>query len=296
MEEGRSPLAIGGGGGEAGRGRGRTEPGERKRADSSGPRFEENKQGVGGGVAAAARGLLPRDAPKTIPTTNEPNSSATKPEEKLKPEEGESLEEANKRLIAHVKALQTELKKYMTKVDGLEQEITQYKAREAEIAERFKVKVKQSYEKGVLDAEQKSTNSTEIKGLKKSVEGYSTVLNFLVDDSPNADNTGDHKVIKVGTLQKQGNLMKGQYRKRLFLLRANRQLIYFSTKEKPVPRGILDLRECLGMEISKSDKQLLEILTPTGKFSLRADSKEQRDDWAQSLMTLMKQPQAGVSL
>ena len=295
----RSPLAVGGG-----RGRGEIE-GMRKRAGSSGTRPEDTKsplvigrgdlkqplQGGGGGAVGAVGGgraeAAKQQQPIPLAASSNANNSSTKEE---KTEEGESLEDANKRLVNHVKALQNELKKYMTKVETLEQEVSQYKARESEISERFKTKVKQSYEKGLSDSDKQKTNSNEIKGLKKSVEGYSTVLHFLLADSPEGA-VSDHQVIKVGYLQKQGNLVKGQYRKRLFMLRANKQLLYYSTKEKPVPRGMLDLRDCIGMEISKSDLQLLEISMPAGKYSLRAASKEQRDEWAQALMTLMKQPQ-----
>jgi hypothetical protein len=211
-------------------------------------------------------------------------------------EEKETLEQMNARLVVHVRALQSELRKYMDFDKENKQELEQLKSQLKELTTEnthLKKKLHRASHESKLRKEKEKANEieNEMARQKDMEKEFVSVLQFLVGppvEKKIATTLQDVRVIKCGQMIKRGNLIKS-WNRRMFILRQNMQLIYYSVDDHPQPRGILDLRTVVVAQIAKEiAPTVLEINTNTRNWFLACDTEEEAQEWCRLINHLVE--------
>ena len=99
-------------------------------------------------------------------------------------------------------------------------------------------------------------------------------------------------VMRIGELQKQGDFVKS-WKKRLFVLREDGQLLYFSEGDVPKPRGSIDVNRVSKITKAEQDTMLpfSIALTADGRdWFLNFESQSQMQDWISAFKARREEP------
>lgn len=277
---------------------------EKRKSGSS-----EGGKPTGPAAAPAAASISPR-GPKPSqapPTTSEKAPARKESAGRTEPGEGtETMEEMNARLVAHIRALQSELRKYMdfdkdnkqeveqlnSQVQELTAENTQLKAQLKRTSQGSKQLVKEKEKEKVLDQKARALTKkvgemeNEIAKQRDMEKEFAGVLQFLVGppiEQKVATTLQDVRVLKCSSMVKRGGLIKS-WKRRMFILRENMQLIYYAADERPQPRGVLDLRTVVVVRVPKdAPPNVLEIITNSRQWFIACDSEDEAQEWCKLL-------------
>ena len=224
-----------------------------------------------------------------------PSPSAAPPQKKKKKKaaaaittsapETQDLSEFEARLVNKVRLLQAELRNQMEQNAQKDQQIQALQERNEQLEKQVKAQSAR-----LSDVQSKAEKS--IIELSKEFDHSQSQLEALCQwvASPN-DSEGDFVpaydsgVVRVGYIMKEGDLMK-RWKRRLFVLRGNGELLWFTQKEKPKPRGSLHIRNhVLRKPLASDDVQrhILALSTPERTIHLLFKDPTHLETWALSL-------------
>eukprot|EP01090_Pellita_catalonica_P022004 TRINITY_DN8398_c0_g2_i1.p1 TRINITY_DN8398_c0_g2~~TRINITY_DN8398_c0_g2_i1.p1 ORF type:complete len:544 (-),score=122.35 TRINITY_DN8398_c0_g2_i1:109-1536(-) len=283
----------------------------RGRRGRGGAAAVENKRGASAGELCEESA----DSPPSVRKKKVVNQQQPAPQQQSTDSGTETVEAANVRLIAHVKALQVELRKYMqisqdsqNRITQLERALasakneneklsrepatdpnaaTQIAALKKDMAMRYKKALHNETEKSKRGYAREAEKAVQQR--KRMSLAHNEILQFFVGTFPEQETgkpltTFDHRILKTGYLVKQGSLVKN-WKRRMFILRDNYQLLYYSAAERPDPRGVLDLRDVT--QVRASANLEIEIKTKTRVWLLKTDTAAERDEWVGKLKQVL---------
>jgi len=91
-------------------------------------------------------------------------------------------------------------------------------------------------------------------------------------------------ILKEGYLMKRGHKIKN-WKRRWFVLREVKQLLYFKTKTMEALRGMIELENAViqTKDEAKMDFGILITTTNSGQYYMQAESEQGRQDWIEAL-------------
>ena len=98
-------------------------------------------------------------------------------------------------------------------------------------------------------------------------------------------------VIRIGYMLKKGELVKS-WKRRLFLLRTNGAIHYYSEKERPKPRGSIDLTSITDVRVTtdpSNSVNTLELLDLKKRiWCIHFDTEKEMLDWQEQILKILQ--------
>ena len=201
--------------------------------------------------------------------------------------EGE-LTELEAKLVAKVRALQSELRSQLAAGQEKDAQIQALQERNALLEKNQKAQATRIADMAARTEKTFLELSKEMESAQSQLE---VVLQWMVcpdDSESDFAPAHDSSVIKVGFMLKEGEIMR-RWKRRLFVLRSNGDLIWYTQKQKPRARGSLSLRTQVLRKVRSEDdvqRHILELVTPDKKMQLLFKDAATMDDWAVSFISV----------
>ena len=210
-----------------------------------------------------------------------------------------AVREAKRNFQFELQKALSDMKNLMS--ENFEREIAEYKAQLERIDKDYSTKISDietDFEKQIraqklsLDAnyrdelERTKTNLQTYKSKAEILhENFQTLATWLMSGMNNngiaPDSSTQPSVIKVAFMLKKGDRIKN-WKRRLFILKSDGEVIYYGNTDSPKPRGMINLRDLTDMKQSPGTAELpdsLDIITPNRIWSLHFDNADMEKAW-----------------
>ena len=133
-------------------------------------------------------------------------------------------------------------------------------------------------------------------------ENFQTLTTWMMSGMANngiaPDSNFNPSVVKVSFMLKKGDRIKN-WKRRLFMLKNDGEVVYYGTTDSPKPRGTINLRELTELKQSPGTAELpdsLDIITPGRIWNLHFDNPDLEKAWQKIIKDFMNKRRSSIRM